>query len=138
MQQNIQWFVKDVKHLILEVLRSHCVAKHKINKRESFAKLSGDVPRAYKGFPRYLSEGKNSIASTANIRVPSTDDDRTKTRHVLTPRRMHALGRGMGPSALKNQHPWWRLIHDILLVLLLQAEGHLHRDSSFLLAFDLV
>jgi hypothetical protein len=44
----------------------------------------------------------------------------------------------MGPSALKNQYPWWTLIDDLLLVLLLRAEGYLHRNSYFLLAFDLV
>jgi hypothetical protein len=51
LQKNIQRFVKDVKHLILQVLRSHCVAKHKINKRETFVNLSGTYQGRSKDFP---------------------------------------------------------------------------------------
>ena len=63
-------FVKGVRHLILEVLRSHCVFKHKINKRETFVKLNGRrTKNVQRIFPIFVFEGKNFIASTANIRV---------------------------------------------------------------------
>ena len=79
LQQNIQRFVKDVRHLILEVLRSHCVFKHKINKRETFVKLNGRRTKSVQRIsPIFVFEGKNFIASTANIRV---DVEQIETRY---------------------------------------------------------
>ena len=110
-QQDIQMFVKDIKYLILEVLCSHCVVKHKINKRETFVKLSGDVPRAFKRFPPYLSS-RVRISSQAPTTFECPPQIMTELRPgmVLTSRRTHTSVRRMGRSALKNQYPWWRLI----------------------------
>ena len=70
MHQNIQGFVKDIRHLILEVLRGHCVVKHKINKHETWVELNGRrTKRSEKLLPVFVFEGDKFTASTADIRV---------------------------------------------------------------------
>jgi hypothetical protein len=73
------------------------------------------------------------IASTANIRV---DVKQIETRYGTDVKKDANVGSKNGTGHVKEPVPVVGV--DLLPALLLQAEGNLHQDSSFLLAFDLV
>jgi hypothetical protein len=54
-------FIKNVRHLILEVLCSHCVVRHELNKHETWVKLNGRrTKRIQKLLPGFVFEGDKS------------------------------------------------------------------------------
>jgi len=105
LQQNIQRFVKDVRHLKLEFLCSHCVVKHKINECVACVKLYGGRPkRIQKLLPVFLFEGNNFTASTSDIRVDvELFPQMIKLRPVYRGRRAHA--REFNRKVLKKIEP---------------------------------
>ena len=53
-RQDIQRFVKDVRHLVLEVLGSHCVVKHEVKNEALLRSCSGYKPRGFRSFAPYV------------------------------------------------------------------------------------
>ena len=67
---NIQGFVKDVGNLLLEVLHSHCVVKHKVNEHRTCVMLRVRLTKSIQKLLPVLGFGGNDFtASTTSIRV---------------------------------------------------------------------
>lgn len=59
--------------------------------------------------PIFVFEGKNFIASTANIRV---DVEQIETRHGNDVKKDANVGSKNETGRVKDQYPWWGLIND--------------------------
>ena len=70
-RQDIQRLVKDVRHLVLEVLGSHCVVKHEVKNEALFiTKLfRRQTERIQEILPVFGFERDDFSASTPDIRV---------------------------------------------------------------------
>jgi len=138
-RQDIQRFIKNVRHLILKVLRSHCVVKHKVKKGGICTKLNWRrTERIPEFLPVFAFEGNDFTASTADIgieieRLPEMIN-RARTRHRTDVEEDANDRLKNGPKRIEE--PAVRI--DLLLVFLLQAKDDLHGNNTLLRAFDLV
>jgi hypothetical protein len=65
--RDIQWFVEDVGHLVLKILRGHCDIKHKVKRGEFTRKGTQDEPRGFTSFSPYLP-----LRATISPQAPPT------------------------------------------------------------------
>jgi len=95
---------------------------------------------AQKLLPVFVFEGENFTASTTDIRVDGERlpqmINRVEARYGNNVKEDANVGSKNGSERVKE--PVLAVGVDLLLVVLLQAEGDLHQVNSFLLAFDLV
>ena len=137
--RDIQWFVKDVGHLVLKVLGSHYDVKHKVKKGQIYTK--GNVRRTkgiHKLLPVFAFQGDNFTASAADIgvdveRLPEMIN-RAWTRHRTDVEQNANIGLENGAKSIKEP----TVGIDLLLVLLFETKDNLHGHNTFLRALNLV